>query len=141
MPEKSADFSFMATGIGSVPFLDVGATCRKIAAMVSFIPFWPQFVKRSHLEDMSIQYSEGLPLLEIKAEERALIIPESIQRETGLVKFYELFLAHEVERFSMSREYTPGFYSMLELLADGEITSGPFIKGQIVGPLSFHCGY
>lgn len=140
MPEKRPDFRFMATGIGSVPFLDVGATCREIAEMVPFMPFWPQFVKRSHLEDMSIQYSEGLPLLEIKAEERSLIIPGSNQRETELVKFYELYLAHEVERFAMSREYAPGFYSMLELLADGEVECGPFIKGQIVGPLTFTAG-
>ena len=28
MPEKPADFGFMATGIGSDPFLDVEATCR-----------------------------------------------------------------------------------------------------------------
>ena len=130
----------MATGIGSVPFLDVAVTCREIAEMVPFMPFWPQFVKRSHLEDMSIQYSEGLPLLEIRAEERSLIIPGSNQRETELVKFYELFLAHEVERFEMSREYAPGLYSMLELLADGEVECGPFIKGQTVGPLTFTAG-
>jgi len=140
MPEKPVNFEFMATGIGSVPFLDVEATCREIADMVSFMPFWPQFVKRSHLEDMSIQYSEGLPLLEIKAEERSLIIPRSDQRETELVKFYELYLANEVDRFAMSREYAPGFYSLLELIANGEVECGPFIKGQIVGPLTFTAG-
>ena len=68
MPERSADFGFMATGIGSVPFLDVEATCREISDTAPFMPFWPQFVKRSHVEDMSIQYSEGLPLLEVKAD-------------------------------------------------------------------------
>ena len=118
MPEKRPDFSFMATGIGSVPFLDVEVTCREIADMAPFMPFWPQFVKRSHLEDMSIQYSEGLPLLEVKAEERSLVIPRYDHRETELVKFYELYLADEVERFTMSREYAPGFYSLLELIAN-----------------------
>ena len=140
MHEKRPDFRFMATGIGSVPFLDVEATCREMADMVPFMPFWPQFVKRSHVEDMSIQYSEGLPLLEVKAEERSLIIPKSDQRETGLVKFYEHYLADEVECFAMSREYAPGFYSLLELIADGEVECGPFIKGQIVGPLTFTAG-
>jgi len=89
--------------------LDVEATCREMAGMTPFMPFWPQFVKRSHLEDMSIQYSEGLPLLEVKAEERSLVIPRYDHRETELVKFYELYLADEVERFAMSRDMPPAF--------------------------------
>jgi len=63
MVEKPPHFGFTATGIGSVPFLEVEATCREINRLFPHMPFWPQFVKRSYLEDMSVQYSEGLPLL------------------------------------------------------------------------------
>ena len=70
MAEKSLDFGFLATGIGSVPFLEMEETCREIARLFPHMPFWPQFVKRSYLEDMSVQYSEGLPLIEVNQEER-----------------------------------------------------------------------
>ena len=60
-----AGFSFRATGIGSVPFMDVTQTCLHILKCLPEIPFWPQLVKRSHVEDMNIQLSEGLPLLKI----------------------------------------------------------------------------
>ena len=59
-----ADFFFMPTGIGSVPFQDVARTCRDIVSLFPSAPFWPQFVRKSHREDMIIQFSEGLPLLE-----------------------------------------------------------------------------
>ena len=140
MPEKPLDFRFMATGIGSVPFQDVETTCREISGMVPFMPFWPQFVKRSYLEDMSIQYSEGLPILEVDAEERSLVIPLSDQREPALVRFYEHFFAHDVERFAISREYAPGLYTLLDLIDKGEADLGPYIKGQTVGPVTFTAG-
>ena len=61
MSTETENFNFSATGIGSVPFLDMEETCREILAYFTSIPFWPQFVQRTHLEDMMIQYSEGLP--------------------------------------------------------------------------------
>jgi len=140
MHEKTPDFRFMATGIGSVPFLDIETTCREICRQVPFMPFWPQFVQRSHLEDMIIQYSEGLPLLEVNAEERSLFCPLSDQKETDLVRFYEQFFAHDVERFAVSREYAPGLYAILELMDKGDADPGPYIKGQTVGPVTFTAG-
>ena len=59
---------FKATGIGSVPSVGVRDTCLHILEHLPEIPFWPQLVKRTHLEDMNIQFSEGLPLLEIIEE-------------------------------------------------------------------------
>jgi len=65
MPDKTHNFDFAATCIGSVPFKNIEDTCRDILKHLPIMPFWPQFVKRSHLEDMIIQFSEGLPLLTI----------------------------------------------------------------------------
>ncbi|MBW2111083.1 MAG: hypothetical protein JRH00_06565 [Deltaproteobacteria bacterium] len=138
MPEERIDFNFMATGIGSVPFLDLEPTCREMAEMTPLMPFWPQFVRRSHLEDMSVQYSEGLPLLEVR--ERSLVVSGSGDREKGLVEFYESYLAGDLERFSVTRDYAPGLYSLLELIEASEVDCGPFIKGQTVGPLTFTAG-
>ncbi|MCF8146505.1 MAG: hypothetical protein K9N21_21565 [Deltaproteobacteria bacterium] len=140
MPHDWPDLRFMATGIGSVPFQDIEGTCREICGWAPFMPFWPQFVKRSHLEDMIIQYSEGLPLLQVNAEQRSLSISPSDSRETELVSFYERFFARDVEAFAVSREVAPGLYALLDIVEEYAGKCGPYIKGQTVGPVTFTAG-
>ena len=137
MPEETPQFNFLATGIGSVPFQDIEGTCREIFAHLPSIPFWPQFVKRSHLEDMNIQYSEGLPFLQVREEKRSLVISSTANAESELVTFYDHFLAHDVDYFSISREYAPGLYTLLELMEKDTAHDRAYIKGQTVGPLTF----
>ena len=132
-------FHFKATGIGSVPSTDVRNTCLFILKQLPEIPFWPQFVNRSFLEDMSIQFCEGLPLLDIQAESRSLAVsPE--EWESELVIFYDHFLADDTGYFAISREFSSGFYELIELLKQNPAIKGPYIKGQIVGPVTFSAG-
>ena len=77
MHEKSPPFKFTATGVGSVPFEDIEKTCSDILKHLHRIPFWPQFVKRTHLEDMEIQYSEGLTFLELAEQKKALVVSKT----------------------------------------------------------------
>ena len=134
-----ADFSFRATGIGSVPFVDVTQTCLHILKCLPEIPFWPQLVKRSHTEDMNIQYSEGLPLLKIIEEKRTLIVP-SDHRESELVNFYDHFLADDLDHFAISKEYAPGLAELIRLIQEHPEKYGPYIKGHSVGPITFAAG-
>ena len=140
MPDMLTDFRFMATGIGSVPYEDIDTTCREICRWLPFMPFWPQFVRRSHLEDMIIQYSEGLPLLTVNAGDRSLSVSRSDTRETQLVAFYERFFAQDVESFAVSRKAAPGLYTLLELMEADTEDWGPYVKGQTVGPVTFAAG-
>jgi len=140
MPDRWTDFRFMATGIGSVPYEDIETTCRQICRWLPFMPFWPQFVRRSHLEDMIIQYSEGLPLLTVNAEDRSLSISPSDTRETQLVAFYERFFAQDVESFAVSRKVAPGLYTLLEMMEADTEDRGSYVKGQTVGPVTFAAG-
>jgi hypothetical protein len=136
MPDERPPFNFMATGVGSVPFQDVETTCRDILEHLPFIPFWPQFVKRTHLEDMNIQYSECLPLLETIEEKRSLAISQTKNAEAELVTFYEHFLAQDVDYFAINKSYAIGLFSLLDLIKRSGF-DGPFIKGQSVGPITF----
>ena len=133
---ETPNFHFAATGIGSVPSLDIQETCRTILDHFPQIPFWPQFVKRSHLEDMSIQFTEGLPLLKIDDERRSLVISNA-ERESALVIFYEHFLAEDLSHFAISRDFAPGLYAIIESVEAMSERFGPFIKGHTVGPLTF----
>jgi methionine synthase II (cobalamin-independent) len=132
--EADPEFHFLATGIGSVPFLDINGTCRHILETCPEMPYWPQFVRRTHLEDMIIQFSEGLPALTIKGKTLVLV---QDQMEKELVAFYERFLAEDIGAFALSPEYAPGFSNLTRLIQQTPDQLGPYIKGQSVGPVTF----
>jgi hypothetical protein len=136
---ERTEFNFKATGIGSLPSMDVRGACLNILKRLPEIPFWPQLVKRSILEDMFVQFSEGLPLLKIEEERRALVI-SSDEMESALVKFYEHFLADDIDYFAISREYAQGLYELLMLIDQSPERYGPYIKGHTVGPITFSAG-
>jgi methionine synthase II (cobalamin-independent) len=127
----------MPTGVGSVPFLDVDATCRNILTLFPDIPFWPQFVKRSPFEDMTTQASQGLPFIKRNQEKNSLYINASDAMENELTDFYEHFMGEDIDYFSVSPEYAAGLYKLLEFIDTSPQSYGPFIKGQIVGPITF----
>ncbi len=129
-------FHFTPTGIGSVPSLDVTDTCIRILDRCREAPFWPQFVRRTNLENMTIQFSEGFPLVEISGDGKSLIL-SSREREPELVSFYDRFLADDVEHFAISRDYAPGLFELVDLIQRNPGTYGPYIKGQTVGPVTF----
>jgi hypothetical protein len=137
--KREHDFYFRATGIGSVPSLGIQEACAHILERIPEMPYWPQFVKRSHLEDMVIQYSEGLPSLEIIEEKRSLSI-SSGDLESALVTFYDRFLAEDVSHFAISKESAPGLYELVANICQSPEKYGPFIKGQTVGPITFAAG-
>jgi methionine synthase II (cobalamin-independent) len=137
--ETKPAFNFRATGIGSVPSLGIQDTCIHILEQLPEIPFWPQLVKRTHLEDMNIQFSEGLPLLEIRQEKRDLTVSAG-NRESELVAFYDRFLTEDVDSFAISREFAPGLYALIQLIQKSPEQYGPYVKGQTVGPVTFSAG-
>jgi len=137
MHRYTPNFHFKTTCIGSIPFQDIEPTCRKILEDPSLIPFWPQFVQRSYLEDMIIQYNEALPLIQINKEKKSLSISASADRESELVTFYDRFLAQDIDYFAISRTCAPGLYAMNEIIKQDGINEKHFIKGQTVGPVTF----
>jgi hypothetical protein len=129
-------FNFSPTGIGSVPYLDVRDTCRRILDLCPHIPFWPQCVKRSRLEDMVVQFTEGLPLLQV-TEDRKVLLTVHGDAEKDLLAFYDRFLAEDVGHFALSKDYAPGLHEMLGLIERAPGKVGPFVKGHTVGPVTF----
>jgi methionine synthase II (cobalamin-independent) len=133
------NFNFAATGIGSVPFLDLEGTCRRILDTCPEIPFWPQFVLRSPHEDMTVQYSEGLPFLALKKDQRTLVV-SSHDIESDLITFYDLFLKENPAHFAISQAYAPGLYEMIATIRQKPESYGAYLKGQTVGPVTFAAG-
>jgi hypothetical protein len=133
--ERMRDFHFTATGIGSVPSLDVQGTCRLVLNRFPDAPFWPQFPRRSPLEDMTLQYTEGLSLIEADPVGRRPLLT-SLDTATQLTALYEHVLSEDTAHFSISMEYAPGLHELIAMLRQRPEPSGPYVKGQTVGPLT-----
>jgi hypothetical protein len=88
---------------------------------------------------MQIQFSEGLPLLKIIEDKRALIVSLD-HRESELVTFYDHYLADDLDYFAISKEYAPGLAELTELIQKYPEKYGPYIKGHSVGPITFAAG-
>jgi methionine synthase II (cobalamin-independent) len=89
---------------------------------------------------MYIQYSEGLPILKISEEKRSLVISSTSDVESELVTFYDRYFTQDINYFSISRDYAPGLYTMLELIDQGAARDASYIKGQTIGPITFTAG-
>jgi methionine synthase II (cobalamin-independent) len=125
--------SFSGTGIGSVPFLSAPQACDEILRHDRLIPFWPQLVAVSVREDMLFQFSPPLPCLKPDWEEKVLAVDPDCRRPEALLHFYEKFLGADPDYFSLRPDYASGFYALLEAARK---RPAPFLKGQIVGPVT-----
>jgi hypothetical protein len=127
---------FLACGIGSLPFKEPNEACQFILDnFKNDIVFWPQLIRRDFLENMYVQYSEGLPSVEIDRNKRMIFInteADNFHRE--LENCLQNYLDKNLEYFSISKNYASGFYSMLDLISKEDLD---LFKGQIIGPISF----
>ena len=55
------EFGCLPTAIGDMPQTDAAEACRLVLKYLPDLPYWPQLSRRSPLESMYIQFSEGFP--------------------------------------------------------------------------------
>jgi methionine synthase II (cobalamin-independent) len=114
-----------------MPHTDPKKACALIARFLKDIPAWPQLPKRSFLENMYVQCSEGFP--------GAVVANNSIHVETSqdfskpLEALYAAYLENDAARFPISREYAAGLYAFLEQPGLKPLA----VKGHVTGPLSW----
>lgn len=130
------NFNFTPTGVGSVPWVNVEESCRLILGQLPQMPFWPQFVNLSPLEDMVVQFSEGLPGLRMQNDGRTLLVA-SERLEDEMASFYEKFLSDDLDAFAISPDCARGLYKLLDLMEKEPSSGNGFIKGQSIGPITF----
>lgn len=127
---------FLATGIGSLPFLNAQEAVEFILDnFKGHIPFWPQLPKISFFESMHIQYSEGFPGRVIELDKKNMYI--DTQRPSFIEEFEKCFNAindNNLDYFAISPEYSAGFHQFIKGIKKKEFN---FIKGQVIGPISF----
>jgi len=125
-----------ATGIGSVPFTDPQATVALVLETLPQIPYWPQMVQLSYLEDMTAQAARGLPGLKVDEAGRVVAMDPDLPRDEALARFYEAILSGDLTPFAFEPQDARGFFALLKTVA-AQGCPGAALKGQISGPVTF----
>jgi len=130
-------YPFIATGIGSFPHQDEEEVFRLILQSFPEIPFWPQLPKRSFLEGMVVQYSEGFPSLKWNEKEQKVWVDASNGFDKEIEKFYQRVEAVELEPFRITEDFAGGLRILKSLSSEDSRKKIRYIKGQVVGPITF----
>jgi len=132
MSKGRFELNGLATVIGSMPHVDPQEACSLVLNHLPEVPAWPQLPKRSFLENMYAQFSEGFP--GVVLEEERIWIDRSQDLSKPLEQLYEAYLEDSINHSAIGYEYAKGFHVFLDMAAkDGRKA----VKGQVTGPISF----
>ncbi|GAF85567.1 unnamed protein product [marine sediment metagenome] len=129
MPDTS--FFCLPTIIGSMPHTDPDKACSLVTHYLKDIPAWPQLPRRSFMENMSVQFSQGFPGVVIK--DNSIYIDRSRDWDKPLEEIYTAYLDNDVDKYPISAEYAAGLHAFLSLTNLTPKT----VKGQVTGPISW----
>lgn len=125
------EFGCLPTIIGSMPHTDPKAACSAIVRYLKDIPAWPQLPRRSFLENMYVQYSQGFP--GVVVEDNRIYVNRSQDLTKPLEDFYTAYLENNIDRYPVSPDYAAGLHYFLDL----DNLSPLAVKGQITGPVTW----
>jgi methionine synthase II (cobalamin-independent) len=117
--------------IGSLPHTDPAEACSLVTRYLKDIPAWPQLPKRSPMEQMNVQFSQGFP--GVATKDSGIYIDRSQDWDEPLEDLYTAYLESNVAKYAVSAEYAAGLHQFLSL---GNL-SPLAVKGQITGPISW----
>ena len=96
-----------------MPHTDPGKACSLVARYLKDVPVWPQLPKRSFLENMYVQYSQGFPGVVIEGE--SIYIDRAQGSGKPLEELYTAYLENDFNKFPISGDYAAGLQAFLGL--------------------------
>ncbi len=127
----------LASAIGSMPQPQPKEAVDFVLTRFKEIPCWPQLPKKTYLENMYVQYSENMPGVVVDKDEKRIFINIEENFEEKLEIFYSKYLEEDIDYFSISENYASGLYEFKRRFLASADKNAQYIKGQIVGPVSF----
>jgi len=127
------EFNCSPTIIGSMPHTDPNVACSQIARYLKEIPAWPQLPRRSFLENMYVQYSQGFPGVVVNEAEKKIYVNRSPDLNQPLEQLYAAFLEDRADKFTISADYAAGLYRFLAL----DKLAPKAVKGHVTGPVTW----
>ncbi len=114
-----------------MPHTDPKEACSLVARFLPEIPAWPQLPKRSFLENMYAQFSDGFPGVVIEGDRILMDCAKDLEKRLELL--YAAYLENKVEKYSMSPDHAAGLHAFLEV----ELGAPFAVKGQVTGPVTW----
>ncbi len=130
MPDT--EFGCLPTMIGSMPHTDPSEACSQVACYLKDIPAWPQLPKRSFLENMYVQYSEGFPGVVVEGN-RIYVDRSQDSIEKPLEQLYTAYLENDFNKYPVSQDYAAGLHTFLGM----DNLSPRAVKGHVTGPVTW----
>ena len=127
----NVEFGCLPTIIGTMPHTDAAEACSQVTRYLKDIPAWPQLPKRSFLENMYVQFSEGFPGVVVKGD--SIYVDRSQELDKSLEQLYAAYLENDFDKYPVSAEYAAGLHSFLSLTNLSPLA----VKGQVTGPISW----
>ncbi len=125
------EFNCLPTIIGSMPHTDPQQACSLVTRYLKDIPAWPQLPRRSFLENMYVQYSQGFPGVVVEGDR--IYVDTSKDYQKPLEELYAAYLDNNASKFPVGADYAAGLYAFLEQPGLSPLA----VKGHITGPLSW----
>ena len=125
------EFGCLPTAIGSMPHTDPKEACSLIAKYLPALPAWPQLPKRSHLENMYVQFSEGFPGLVLEGDK--VYVERSAEFDSQLEQLYTACSENNPDDYNISAEYAAGLHAFTAV----KERCPQMVKGQITGPITW----
>jgi methionine synthase II (cobalamin-independent) len=130
----------LATAIGSLPHKSPEAACRVILESIPEMPIWPQLPAADFRERMEIQYSEGLPGVVLDSAAGRMHFNTSGDMTAELERFYENYMAENLDYFKISAGFSRGVYEMKGRLSVERPAGLRYFKNHVTGPLTVGLG-
>jgi hypothetical protein len=138
----------LATAIGSMPHSSAEQALDVVMAQLPEAPIWPQLSARGLLEQMEIQYAEGMPRMVIDHDKGRMYFDTSGEYWDDLAVFYETYMMAmdpddgdgDCSAMAISAEHSAGLIALEERLkaaTKGGDEPLPYVKVQTTGPCSF----
>ena len=125
------EFGMLPTAIGSMPHTDPKQANSLTGHYLKDIPAWPQLPRRSFLENMYVQFSQGFPGAVVN--EGRIYVDRSRDVLKPLEELYIAFLENDIDAYPVGIDRAVGLY---EFLSQAKMT--PLAaKGQIIGPITW----
>jgi len=127
----NTEFNCLTTIIGSVPLTDPKKATALVTRYLKDIPTWPQLPKKSFLENMYVQFSEGFPGAVV--ENNRIYIDTAKDYTKSLEALYQAYLENNASKYPIGQDHAAGLYAFLEQ----DKISPRAVKGCVTGPLSW----
>ncbi len=134
----------IATGIGSLPFIDPNEALEFVLRYFPSTPHWPQMPRRGREEYFVYQFLQPLVDTGLLKTENDNFVFDAGRSDwpERLAEFYTICLAAEDgDHDALARFFPPihaaaGFHALIKYLNKEKDLGIQFIKGQIAGPLT-----